>query len=202
MKKTKKSKATPKKKSPSKKPAPKKPAAKKPAGFARTFPVVLTELHALPFEYDGGEGMDFEPYDEFMAPDENTSWIRAWTGNQELTGHEYRVFGQDGTGGYAAFWIVRPDADLLEQPIVFFGSEGELGVVAKDFNDYLWVLAHGAGPLEAISYGAETSKPNDAFAKFAAKHAPKAKKTAKQAIAAAKKQYPHFEKHIRSLVKH
>jgi hypothetical protein len=194
-------KAAPKKPAP-KKPASKKPAPKKPAGFARAFPAVLRELHALPFEYDGGEGIDFEPYDEFMSPEDNTSWIRAWTGNQDLTGHEYRVFGQDGTGGYAAFWLVRPGADLLEQPIVFFGSEGELGVVAKDFNDYLWVLAHGAGPLEAVSYGGETSKPNDAFAKFATQHAPKAKKTAKLAIAAAKKEFPRFEEQIRSLVKY
>ncbi len=162
---------------------------------------MLAELHTHSFDYDDGNGMNFEPYEEFMAPDENTSWIRAWTGNQELTGHEYRVFGQDGTGGYAAFWITK-DGELLEQPIVFFGSEGELGVVAKDFADYLWVLADGAGPLEAISYGGETSKPHDAFTAFATKHAPKAKKSAKQAIAAAKKEFPHFEKHITSLVKH
>jgi len=154
----------------------------------------------MPFDYD--EGFDFEPFDKFLSADESTSWIRAWTGNQELTGDEFRVFGQDGTGGYATFWLVRPDADILEQPIVFFGSEGELGVVAKNFDDYLWVLAHGAGPYEAASYGGETSKPHEGFTSFAEKHAPHAKKTAKHAIDAAKSEFPDFEARIRARVRH
>ena len=182
------------------KPAPKpKPApAAKPA--SRDFPERLAALHAVPFSYD--DGIDFEPYEEFMSPDESKSWIQAWTGNKELTADEYRIFGQDGTGGYAMFWLVRPDADVLEQPIVFFGSEGELGVVARNFDDYAWLLAHGAGPLEVVSYGGETSKPHAGFTTFAEKHAPHAKKSPKEAIAAAKSEFPDFEARIRKLVKY
>ena len=59
-------------------------------------------------------------------------------------------FGQDGSGGYVAFWLIRLGEDLLRQPIVYFGSEGEIGVVAANFSDYLWLLAGGIGPVEAI----------------------------------------------------
>ncbi len=167
--------------------------------FDRTLPPVLSELHELHFDYADGEGIDFEPYEEFQSAEDNADWIKAWTGNAELTGAEYRVFGMDGTGGYAAFWLVRPGADLLEQPIVFFGSEGELGVVARNFADYLWVLAAGVGPYQAISYEGEARKPTPDFEKFAMKHAKAARKTAKEAIAAAKKEFPDFEETIQAL---
>lgn len=68
----------------------------------------------------------------------------------------FRVFGQDGTGGYAAFWLVREGRGLVEQPVVFLGSEGETGVIARDLADFLWLLAGGVGPWEAAAgYGAE-----------------------------------------------
>src|SRR5882724_3262967 len=93
----------------------------------REMPGVMQQLHRLEFDYAGGRGMDFEPYTEFLSEDETCNWIRAWTANACLEGTEYRIFGQDGTGGYAAFWCIRPDMSVLDQPIVFFGSEGELG---------------------------------------------------------------------------
>lgn len=167
------------------------------ADFDRTFPPVLTKLHQLEFDYADGEGMDFEPFAQFQPAKENADWIRAWTGNKTLDGAEYRVFGQDGTGGYAAFWLVRKDKQLLEQPIVFFGSEGEVGVVARNFDDYLWILAGGQGPLEVVE--GYSREPNAAFTAFAEQHAPKAKKSAKDAIAEARKEFPDFEKNIRAL---
>ena len=106
----------------------------------RRFPYALQELHNLEFDYADGEGIDFEPYQEFVALEEVQHWFRAWTGNPNANGDEYLIFGQDGTGGYAAIWPTRVDKELLEQPIVFFGSEGELGIVASNFSDYLWVL--------------------------------------------------------------
>jgi hypothetical protein len=99
------------------------------------------------------------------------SWFRAWTGNKELDGYEYLVFGQDGTGGYVAFWCVRPNKGVLDQPIVFFGSEGDVGVVASDFSHYLWLLAGGFGPYEAVAYPDERRAANSDFTAFAVEHA-------------------------------
>jgi hypothetical protein len=169
--------------------------------FDQTFPPILTELHRLDFDYDDGDGMDFEPYQEFQSAEDNASWIQAWTGNKSLTGSEYRVFGQDGTGGYAAFWLTRPGADLLEQPIVFFGSEGELGLVASRFADYLWLLASGVGPYEAVAYGDLERDPVPAFTEFATRHAPTQKKNASEVLDRVKAEFPEFEADIRALCK-
>jgi len=80
--------------------------------------------------------------------DAATDWFRAWTGNSEVDGDALRVFGQDGTGGYAAFWLNRPGQALEEQPVVFLGSEGETGVIAPDLGAFPWP-AGGFGPSEA-----------------------------------------------------
>jgi len=170
------------------------------SGFDVKFPKLLAQLHALDLDYDDS-GIDFEPYQEFQSADDNAEWIQAWTGNSALDGAEYRVFGQDGTGGYAAFWMVRKNKPVLEQPVVFFGSEGELGVVARDFNDYLWLLAAGVGPFEAVAYGPDEGEPVEALRQFAASNAAAAEKSPAAVLGAARSEFPDFEKKIRALCK-
>lgn len=46
-----------------------------------------------------------------------------------------RVFGQDGTGGYAALWLTRPGLALAEQPVVFLRSVKESAVIARNLGD-------------------------------------------------------------------
>lgn len=167
--------------------------------FDRTLPTALGEANALDYDYDDGNGVDFEPYTEFQSAEENASWLRAWTGNKDLDGSEYRVFGQDGTGGYAAFWLVRDGEPLTAQPIVFFGSEGELGVVARNLDDYLWLVAGGYGPLEALVDDPEDREINMEAADLAAKHAPAAEKKATEVIRLAREEFPTFEDTIRAL---
>jgi hypothetical protein len=162
-------------------------------------PVLLKELHQLEFDYDDGEGIDFEPYSKFISAKDTREWIQSWTGNKTLDGAEYKVFGQDGTGGYAAIWLVYPGKEMLEQPIVFFGSEGELGVVAVSFADYLWLLAAGFGPYEAVQYVGEKRKANAQFTAFAKRVAPKHKSTPAKILARAKAAFPTFEQDIQAL---
>lgn len=133
----------------------------------QTLPPQLASLNKLDFDYADGDGIDFEPYPEFLSTEETTSWFRAWTGNETADGSCFRVFGQDGTGGYAAFWVTHPDRPILEQPIVFMGSEGEKGVVASDFHSYLWLLASGIGPYEAVAYPIGDGSPHEQFQAFA-----------------------------------
>lgn len=127
--------------------------------FGRALPPELAALDAIHFDHDDGDGIDYEPFDQFMSAEENANWFRAWTGNPEVAASEFRVFGQDGTGGYAALSLVKQDASLLEQPVVFLGSEGETGVVPRDFADYLWLVAGGYGPMEAVEYAPVDDKP-------------------------------------------
>ena len=79
--------------------------------FEVTFPTLLMQLHQLEFDYDDGEGIDCEPYHEFQPAKDTADWIKAWTSNHELTAAEYRIFGQDGSGGYAASAGARRQTD-------------------------------------------------------------------------------------------
>lgn len=97
---------------------------------------------------------------------------------------------------------MRPDAELLEQPIVFFGSEGELGLVAKNFADYLWLLAGGLGPYEAIAYPGLERERNDAFTAFAKDHSAAPEKAPSALIAEARREFPSFEENVRALCRY
>ncbi|WP_369252306.1 SMI1/KNR4 family protein [Streptomyces sp. R41] len=159
----------------------------------RRFPPALAALSEAAFDYDDGNGIDYEPWGDFLTAEETTDWLRAWTGNSELDGDAFRVFGQDGTGGYAAFWRVRPERELVDQPVVFFGSEGSLGVVASDLAGYLRVLADGVGPMEAVDYPGQSAAPDPALLAVAERYAPGARESATDVVAAAGREFPGFE---------
>ncbi|CAL9647416.1 hypothetical protein SUDANB96_06555 [Streptomyces sp. enrichment culture] len=156
---------------------------------------------AVPFDYAGGDGVDFEPFEAFLSAEETTDWFRAWTGNDELDGDCFRIFGQDGSGGYAAFWLIRPNQPLADQPVVFLGSEGETGVVARDLGDFLWLLADGFGPREATSsYEPDwTPRPNPDLVAIAERFAPGRRRSAAGVVELATQEFPEFDDTIMEL---
>jgi hypothetical protein len=117
-----------------------------------SLPNLVSQANCLPYEYADGSGIEFEPFDEFLSASETEHWFRAWTGNPTADSSNFLIFGQDATGGYAAFWTVRHDVDLLQQPVVFLWSEGKTAVLATNFYNYLWLLAAGLGPCEALLF--------------------------------------------------
>ncbi|MDX2676432.1 SMI1/KNR4 family protein [Streptomyces soliscabiei] len=165
----------------------------------RRFPPALAEVAAAEFPYEDGEGFDFEPYDDFDSAEETTDWIRNWTGNHDLDGDAFRVFGQDGTGGLAALWCVRPGRPLTEQPVVFMGSEGEVGVVAGNLSDFLWLLADGFGPMEVVEIPDRDARPQPRLAELAARHATTPRRPARTVIAEAQSEFPSFAEDIDAL---
>ncbi|MDX3638519.1 SMI1/KNR4 family protein [Streptomyces sp. MB09-02B] len=167
----------------------------------RRFPAALAAALAVPSAYEGGDGVDFEPFEVFLSAEETTEWFRAWTGNDELDGEAFRVFGQDGTGGYAAFWLIRPGLPLADQPVVFLGSEGETGVVARDLGDFLWLLAGGFGPWEAAtSYEPDwTPSPHHELTAVAEQFAPDHRQPAAAVIELATKEFPDFDDTVMAL---
>ncbi|MBF9068739.1 SMI1/KNR4 family protein [Streptacidiphilus fuscans] len=160
-----------------------------------TLPAALATALALPFAYVEGNGVDFEPYPAFLTAEDATDWFRAWTGNPEVDGDAFRIFGQDGSGGYAAFWLVRPGLPLADQPVVFMGSEGETGVVARDLADLLWLFAGGFGPKEAIGTPAADwiPGPGEEFTRVARRFAPDRERSAAAVIEQAAQAFPDFE---------
>ena len=167
--------------------------------ISRVFPELLRALHTLEFDYADGDGIDFEPYQEFTPRAEVQRWFKAWSGNQSVDADDYLIFGQDGTGGYAAIWPVRDGENLLDQPVVFFGSEGELGVIASNFSDYLWLLANNHGPLEAVAYADDARPSNKQFTAFANAYARTPRRKVTEIIADARTEFPNFEQNIRAL---
>ncbi|MEV0597227.1 SMI1/KNR4 family protein [Nonomuraea cavernae] len=167
----------------------------------RQFPVALAAAMAVSFDYDGGEGIDFEPFAAFLSAEETTDWLRAWTGDGELRGDDFRVFGQDGTGGYAAFWLIRPNREPADQPVVFLGSEGETGVVARDLGDFLWLLADGVGPWEAATPYARdrVPRPDQELTAIAERFAPGRRRSATSVIELATREFPGFDDTIMKL---
>ena len=165
----------------------------------RHLPEVVTRLHALTFAYSDGDTIDFYPEAEFLSEEETRRWFRAWTGNDRADPSPYLVFGADGTGGMAAFWNVREGRDLLDQPIVFFGSEGEVGVVASNFKGYLRLLANGIGPYEAVAYKGLERPIHPEFERFALAEGADLKQSVWAVVDAAQAEFPNFESDIRAL---
>lgn len=165
----------------------------------RQMPDVVKKLNSMEFDYAEGKGIDFEPISEFLSLDETRKWVQAWTGNTSIDGHEFLVFGSDGAGGSAAFWCCEPDKAILDRPIVFFGSEGELAVIASNFGDYLWLLAGNLGPAEATLYPEQRVTHAD-FMKYAEANSTTTKKTSLEVLSLAQSGFPDFEDKIRSLI--
>lgn len=170
-------------------------------GDDRTMPAVLVEAHLEGFDYRGGLGIEFEPYPEFLSISDTAEWWRAWTGNPSLDGVEFRVFGRDRTGGMAAIWFVREGEPLARQPVVFLGSEGETGVVARDLGAYVWLIAAGFGPLEATMYPQHEHEPlpDARLTQLAQSYTPSARQSAADVITAARTEFPDFDQVIDSL---
>ncbi|MGW0872443.1 SMI1/KNR4 family protein [Streptomyces sp. NPDC002740] len=167
----------------------------------RQFPIALAAALALPFDYNDGVGVDFEPFPAFLSAEETTDWFGAWTGNAELSGDGFRVFGQDGSGGYAAFWLIRPSCPLVDQPVVFLGSEGETRVVARDLGAFLWLLAGGFGPCEAATSDEPEWTPslNPDFMAVAERFAADRPQSAAVVIEQATREFPDFDDTIMEL---
>jgi len=160
-----------------------------------SLPELLRQVNQLRYDYADGDGIDFEPYDAFLSADETSHWFKAWTGNPNADASKFRVFGQDGTGGYAAFWTVRNTSDLLAQPIVFMGSEGETAVLARNFNEYLWLLAEGLGPCEATLFPDAPRVSQPELERFALENSVPTRK-AIQVLHDARAEFPGFARDI------
>jgi hypothetical protein len=163
-----------------------------------SLPPLLSELHQLDAFSGVGDEIDFEPYRAFLSAEENDSWFKAWTGNPAVDGAEFRVFGQDGTGGYAALWLTQPAKDLEHQPVVFLGSEGERGVVAVNLHEYLWLLAGGVGPYEAVGNPGLVLEPKPQIIDFARSRSKVAELSASEVLTRAQSAYPTFSQYIDS----
>lgn len=87
----------------------------------------------------GAEHAEFELCD----PSESDDSVTAWLGALPSDGTRLIVFGQDGTGSLYTLWLAPGHDDVETAPVVYLGSEGELGVLGKDPAAFLEFVASG-----------------------------------------------------------
>jgi hypothetical protein len=167
----------------------------------RTLPAVLAQAHRH-WLAEFSNWHDFEPDDEFEPPDGITRLWRDWTANPAAEPAPFRVFGRDGTGGLAGFWLRQPDAPLEDQPIVFLGSEGEIAVIAENLGDYLWLLASGVGPLETVHGPEEDPEPIPVLVALAQRHTGITERPAEAVTATARTLVPELTAFIESVCRY
>lgn len=166
----------------------------------RVMPAALVALKQAEGDWRDVDGaIDLDVYPTFETPEETRAWLRAWTGNDAPPVEVLRVFGQDGTGGKVAIYRTDMSRPLEDEPIVFLGSEGAFGVVARDLADFFVLFAAGLGPLEVVDQGATSSSETIRSAKkILTKHFPDAKsRTVEEALTAAKSAALDFVERIR-----
>jgi len=98
----------------------------------------------LPRIFNGLEDAEVEHSEfELRDPAESDDDITAWLGALPSDGTRFIVFAQDGTGSLFCVWL-RPGHESVETaPIVYLGSEGEVGVLGKDPAAFLEFIASG-----------------------------------------------------------
>ncbi|MFJ4681684.1 SMI1/KNR4 family protein [Kitasatospora sp. NPDC088783] len=167
----------------------------------RSFPPALAAAMATPFDCDGGDRVDFEPFLPSCPPRRPPTGSGPGPATEDLHGDGFRIFGQDGTGGYAGLWLARPTPALAEQPVVFLGSEGETAVIARDLGDFLWLLADGLGLCEAADphERRRAARPAPGLRSVAEKFAPGRNRSAAAVIELAVQECPDFEDTIAEL---
>lgn len=87
----------------------------------------------------GAEHSEFELRDPAGSDDD----IKSWLGALPRDGTRFVVFAQDGTGSLFCLWLRPGHDDIDTAPVVYLGSEGELGVLGKDPAAFLEFVASG-----------------------------------------------------------
>lgn len=155
--------------------------------------LVLEVLRTEPWEHC----FDLEPYPAFLSAAATDRSFGPISPECERPSDHFRIFGQEGAGGHMAFWLVRPDTALTDQPVVFLGSEGEAVVVARDLSGLLWLLAQGYGPVEAAMPEWRrddwTAVERPEFTEIAEQHAPGRRRPVQELVTAAQQEFPDFE---------
>lgn len=148
-------------------------------------PIALQDLGKVDQLWDVEEGVDLELDSGLSTLQEAAQELQSWLGTAPAVVVPIRWFGQDRSGGRYGLWILHAEAALEAQPVVFFGSEGEHGVIARDLADFLVLLSRGISVLDVIEKTKKFDvRPMPAIRVVAQRHAPQAMARATEVIVA------------------
>jgi tetratricopeptide (TPR) repeat protein len=109
--------------------------------------------HSIPFTLQAlaqfEEEVGTETYAESFWLQTNRDIFMYWLHDstkeeiEEYSSHVFPFANADGTGGFYAFWVKDASVDLEKAPIVCYGSEGAVKIVAKNLKDLIKILSYG-----------------------------------------------------------
>ncbi|WP_394210818.1 hypothetical protein [Psychrobacter piscatorii] len=73
--------------------------------------------------------------------------LKTYSENEEFLSSIIEFANADSTGSTYGFWLKNRDENLIEAPVVIFGSEGGFHVVANNINGLLQILTFDSEPL-------------------------------------------------------
>lgn len=115
----------------------------------RTLPDKLAQMKKKKFHLEHLDGFEFQEADQETLD----AWFNTKNGNQSKYLYS---FAQDGTGGMFCLWSESGSNDLENGQVVYLSSEGDFGVLAANFDDFLSVLAGGLNLYDLVFYGNTT----------------------------------------------
>jgi hypothetical protein len=77
----------------------------------------------------------------------DTTGISTWSTDPEFLDHLIEFAQANGSGSTYAFWLKDPKASLSQQPVVVFGDEGGVHVVAENILQLLQLLSYDSEPM-------------------------------------------------------
>ena len=98
----------------------------------------------------------------YLNDDIEEDFFESWLDNDQTDEEKRKEYAKnmivfaraDGTGGAYAMWIQEGNTDLEKAPIISYGSEGEITVVANNLKDLIKMLSFGAEGMEGSFYHA------------------------------------------------
>jgi hypothetical protein len=151
-------------------------------------PEALLALADVPLELDGA-GLRF--LSGFLPVETTVPWIRNIVAPGRASANDFLVFGETCVDeiDYTAFWLVRPGAAIVDQPVVSIGY-GVPQLLAASLADFLWFLADAFNP-QGIDDHPEDSA-NYELLRVAERFAPESRRTYTSAESRAAEEFPNF----------
>ena len=104
-------------------------------------PPTLAKLVAFDATQDGYWSDGFE-----LTVDDKGG-IRTWSDNAEFSNALFPIGQANGSGSFYALWLGKGSTDLEAAPVVVFGDEGGVHVVAEDVKSLLRILTFDSEPM-------------------------------------------------------
>jgi hypothetical protein len=117
-----------------------------PAEFATNFPrsTVPPELQKL-LTFDAESSGYYAECFELTVDDKGG--LRSWSKNPDFLDHLFPFAQATGGGSFYALWANDPSKRVSEMPVVVFGDEGGIHVVAKNLRELLRLLTFDVEPM-------------------------------------------------------